>query len=234
MLYYMDFLGLKKLHIRETLKISESDFPRAIAFIDFANVNKWYERDTLDESGNALAHDKYLTVDLQKFANFLNLFCDDVRFYYGTDPKRIGSIKFLGAARHIFGEERVFTKDVQYIRHDLTIEEAKKAPKYIQSDAVGSFIYIPKCNFDVEITLDAIRLMDKFTTFCLLSGDADFAPLNLYLRRHGKKIILIKSGRIQAILGCSVNAKINAQDIKQHISSQKQKPGSCEPGLAES
>ncbi|MDO8559861.1 MAG: NYN domain-containing protein [bacterium] len=222
----MDLLDFKKQHIRQTLGIPPEDFPRIISFIDFANVNKWFTKDMFDENGVSLPAGKELTVDLQKLAGFLRLFSDDVRFYYGTDPRNPGSGKFTGAARYTFGSGRVFTKDVQRIRHDLTAEEAARATRAVQSDGAGSFIYIPKCNFDVEITLDTIRLTNHYDTFCLLSGDADFAPLLWHLKRQGKKIVLIKGGRIQAALGKTLDVKINAQDIKQYIAVKKQKPGS--------
>ena len=78
----------------------------------------------------------------------------------------------MGAARHIFGDERVFTK------------------------------------------------------LCLLSGDADFAPLLRYVKNLGKKTILIKAGFIQDNLRRFSDIIINAQSIKSNIVMKKQKPDS--------
>lgn len=48
-----------------------------------------------------------------------------------------------------------------------------------------------KANCDVELAMDAVRLMSSYNTFVLFSGDGDFAPLCRYLRDHGKKTVVI-------------------------------------------
>lgn len=50
-----------------------------------------------------------------------------------------------------------------------------------------------KANFDVELTIDAVDLRDNFNTFILLSGDSDFAPLVVYLRRNGKRVFVLST-----------------------------------------
>lgn len=221
----MDLHEFKIQNIRSTLGIPAEDFPRAISFIDFANVNKWYERDEFAEDGTLLPPDQHLSIDLHGLADFLRLFSDDMRFYYGTDPANPGSVKFMGAARYIFGDGRVFTKPVQKIKHYLEDGNVFGVTRTIQTDRGGKHIIIPKSNFDVEITLDSIRWVKKYDTFCLLSGDADFAPLLRYLRGFGKKTLLIKGGFIQDNLRRFADIVVNAQDIKQFITMKKQKPG---------
>lgn len=93
-------------------------------------------------------------------------------------------------------------------------------------DNEGEFIYLPKCNFDVEICVDAIRLMNKYDTFCLFSSDADFVRLMMFLRNNRKKVILIKGGHVQYSLKANSSKVINAQDIKKYIVSIKQKSSS--------
>ena len=133
---------------------------------------------------------------------------------------------FLSASKHVFGQARVFTKPIQKIKHYLNPTELVANSSLVNLDKLGSYIIIPKSNFDVEITLDAIRLAKNYNTFCILSGDADFAPLLRYLKVLGKKIILIKGGYVQDALKQASELVINAQDIKQHIATEKQKPGS--------
>lgn len=48
-----------------------------------------------------------------------------------------------------------------------------------------------KANFDVEISVDAIAWMRNYDTFVLFSGDSDFAYLVRFLRRKGKRAIVI-------------------------------------------
>lgn len=221
----MDLLGLKEQHLRTTLGISKEAFPRILTFVDFGNVNHWFQRDDKDENGEPLPFGVHLNVDLQKIADFLALFSQDTRFYYGHDPESAGSMAFTMAAKHIFGKSRVFTKPIQKIRHYLGSTEIATNTRTVATDAGGDYIRIPKCNFDVEISVDAIRLTNTYDTICLLSSDADFASLLRYLKGKGKKTILIKGGRISGSLGAIVDLIINAQDIKKHITVKKQKPG---------
>ena len=221
----MDLLGLKAQHVRTTLGISEEEFPNVLSFVDFGNVNHWFEDDDKDGEGNPLLADTRLNIDLAKLATFLSLISKDTRFYYGHDPTNPGSMAFLLAAKHSFGKNRVFTKPIQKIRHYLSTTEAAANRRAVSTDARGQYVLIPKCNFDVEISVDAIRLGGTYDTICLLSSDADFVSLLRYLKAESKKTLLIKGGRITASLGAVVDLKISAQDIKQYITLQKQKPG---------
>jgi uncharacterized LabA/DUF88 family protein len=52
----------------------------------------------------------------------------------------------------------------------------------------GIAIEEPKCNFDVEMTMDILDDVEKFTAILLFSGDSDmYAPLER-LKVKGKKI----------------------------------------------
>ncbi|MCJ7459845.1 MAG: NYN domain-containing protein [candidate division Zixibacteria bacterium] len=48
-----------------------------------------------------------------------------------------------------------------------------------------------KCNFDVEITIDALSRIDSFERFILCSGDGDFLRLIDHLNLKQKKTLLI-------------------------------------------
>lgn len=220
----MNLEELKQQNVRQNLGLAPSDFPDAVAFIDFANVNKWYEEDEFVEEGIPLASNEKLTINLEGLRDFLKIFCSDIRFYYGTDPANVGSVKFMGASRYIFSDRRVFTKPIQKIKHYIGDVDPHCVTRTIKSDASGSYVIIPKSNFDVEITLDSIRLSPKYRTLCLLSGDADFAPLLRYLKGLGKKTIVVKGGFIQDNLRQFADLVISAQDIKQYLTSKKQKP----------
>lgn len=52
---------------------------------------------------------------------------------------------------------------------------------------------INKANFDVEITLDARNIIDKYDTLVLFSGDSDFEYLVKFLRMRNKKIVVVSS-----------------------------------------
>jgi len=230
----MDLDELKRQHIRDWLGINPEQLPHILTFIDFANVNKWYEQDELAEDGTLLPINQHLAVDLRGLKSFLDAFSIDIRFYYGTDFDNTGSGKFMGAARFIFGNRRVFTKPMQKIKHYLEDGELAGITRAVKIDGSGKYIVIPKSNFDVEITLDSVRLIEDYDSYCLLSGDADFAPLLRHLKKLGKKTILIKGGFIQENLRRFADLVISAQDIKSYIAMKKQKPGHGGPVFADS
>lgn len=212
----MDLLELKSKMIRETYSLGD-EYGKIFTFIDFGNVTRWFAEDRQDNDNRLLTDDQFVQIDLEKLKEFLYAFSDDVRFYYGHDLRRPNSMAFLRKTKHVFSSSRVFTKPIQWVRHHLTPEEAAAATRSLLTDADGPYIELPKCNFDVEISVDAMKTLEKYNTFCLLSGDADFTYLNTYLRSKDKKIVLLKSGHITRQLRASADLVISASDIKRHI-----------------
>ena len=62
-----------------------------------------------------------------------------------------------------------------------------------------------------------MRFLNKYNTFCLFSSDADFIYLLDFLKRHGKKIILVKGGYAQYNFVRQADLVISAQAIKKDI-----------------
>lgn len=212
----MNLEEFQKGSIKKDLRIDDS-YGRIFSFIDFGNVTYWFSNDDKDGEGNILKDNFSLYIRIQKLYNFCNIFSKSSKFYYGFDPGNTGSTGFIIIAKRIFGGHNVFTKEIQQIKHYLNDDELIKHKEYIRSDLKGDFIYIPKCNFDVEISVDAIRLVDNYDTICLFSGDSDFVRLLSFLKEKGKKVILIKSGLIKRELALSADLLISAQDIKKYI-----------------
>jgi uncharacterized LabA/DUF88 family protein len=50
-----------------------------------------------------------------------------------------------------------------------------------------------KANFDVEISLDAVSIIDQYKTLILFSGDSDFDYLVKHLKLNNKKVIVVSS-----------------------------------------
>src|SRR3989344_7426956 len=227
----MDLKELKKQYvIGEELGI-DSSFCRVLTIIDFGNVDYWFEEDTQDADNKAIPEDEKLSIDLEKLAEFTSLFSGHVRFYYGHDPQN-DSLRFIGAAKNFFGKSRVFTKPIQKVRHHLKSEEIPMNTRTTFVDADGIYIQLPKCNFDVEITVDAIRLKENYDTLALFSSDADFVSLSRYLRKNEKKVILFKGGHITSDLRNATDKVINAQNIKRHIVKLKKRKPGTRPGSA--
>ena len=204
----------------KTLEIDKTKYGRIFSFVDFGNVNYWYDKDRKGWEDQPLSENQKLIVDIEKLAKFLNLFSEQKRFYYGWH-KRIRSSWHIV----IWAEKNGFikiTKPIQFIKHYLDAEELIITSRSIKEDAAGKFIEIPKSNFDVEISVDAFRLLDKYDTFCLLSGDSDFTYLARFLKKRGKKIIVFASGKIFHTLKEASDHYINAQQVKAYIASVKE------------
>lgn len=136
----------KKEIIRDDLEIR--GYGRIFSFIDFANVNKWFQCDNQDWNNNLLEEDEYLAIDLNKLKDFSNIISDKTRLYYGEDPKNEKSLKFTYIIRKIFGKRNIITKDVQKIKH--YIETGDNLDFKIVADEDGrNYVEIRKCNFDV-------------------------------------------------------------------------------------
>lgn len=219
----MDLREFKSQNIKQKLGIDDKKFGKIFIFIDFANVDKWYAEDIRDWDGNILDDNKKLSIDLEKMFDFTRCFSNDVRFYYGHNSQNENSLKFLGKTKYVFGENNVFTKPIQQIKHYLEEKEKLVNTRQMRHDNEGDFIFLPKCNFDVEICIDAIRLMSKYDAFCLFSSDSDFVSLMAYLKKNRKKLILVKGGYVHHTLKANSDLVINAQDIKRYITYLKSK-----------
>lgn len=218
-----DLETFKKQYIKDELEMTE-DCGRIFSFIDFGNVNKWFIKDTQDWDNRPLQDNTRLVIDIEKLKKFGDIFSERVRCYYGRNPKYEGSVAFSYALEKVFGKRDFTWKDLQKIKHYLEPEE-KEATKFFKTDEDGKvYVEIRKCNFDVEISVDAIKMLKHYDTFCLFSGDADFVYLNNFLKQKGKKVILIKAGYITTKLRKSANLVVNAQKIKKHIAKIEQRP----------
>ncbi|MFP4539568.1 MAG: NYN domain-containing protein [Candidatus Paceibacterota bacterium] len=211
----MNLQELKNKIIREELEIGE-DYGEIFSFIDFANVNKWFEDDKQDWNNKPLESNEKLEIDVQKLKIFGDVFSNRVRIYYGQDLRNSKSQSFTYFLRKVFNN-KVVTKDLQRIKHYLDNIPQEQLP-FTSTDKQGyRYIEIHKCNFDVEISVDAIKMIDHYDTFCIFSGDADFVYLNNFLRKKKKKVIIFKSGHITNLLRRSADLIINAQRVKKHI-----------------
>ncbi len=214
----MDLQDLKLVN----LGIKKNELGRIFSFVDFGNINYWFERDERDGKGNVLPSGSKLTIDIEKLSSFINKFAEKKRFYFGLDSENKKSIRIISKARGCF--DYTGTKPIQWIKHYLTDVEAKSNTRSVNKDLEGSYIYIPKCNFDVEMSVDAMKLLDYYDTFCLWSSDSDFAYLLNHLVKKGKKVILISSGHVSHQLKSVVSVNINGQQIKAEITQTIEKP----------
>lgn len=212
----MDLHGLKL----KMLGIEPEKFGNIFTFVDYGNVNYWYDKDERNAEGQRLPEERKLMVDIEKLANFTRSFSAQMRFYYGWDERKRSSWHLaIKAERCGFIKN---TKPIQFIRHYVGSAVIKRDGKITKKDSTGTYVEIPKSNFDVEISVDAVRLLGEYDTFCLFSGDSDFSYLVRFLKRNGKKFIVIASGQVFHTLREVADLYINAQRIKADITSIKE------------
>lgn len=213
----MNIIEFKKKNLLERLDINES-FGKIFVFIDFSNVNKWFENDRQDWNNRPLRNNEILNIDIKKLKDFSEVLGEKIKIYYGENPLNNGSCKFTDLLRIFFGKRNVVTKNIQKIKHYLYSDNNGFNVEYEKTDHEGKrFIEIRKCNFDVEIAVDAVKMMSYYDTFCIFSGDSDFIYLNNFLKQKGKKIIIVKGGYITSELRETADIVINAQQIKKDI-----------------
>ncbi len=204
----------------KTLGIDRERFGKIYSFVDFGNVNYWYENDKRDASNVQLKKDQKLIINIEKLANFVSTFSEQKRFYYGWNPRIKKNWHIV-----IKAEKCGFiknTKPMQFIRHYIGDGVVSRDGRATKKDTNGTYIEIPKSNFDVEISVDAIRLIQRYDSFCLFSGDSDFTYLAHYLKKNKKKFIVIASGQVFHTLKELADLYINAQDIKGLVTSVKE------------
>ena len=210
----MEQTEFKREFVRSQLKIDDT-YGRVHSYIEFGNVTYWFRDDRQDADRNIIPDDQALGIDIVGLKEFAYIVGEDARFYYGHPPG--GDTSFLVKNKHVFGKHRVFTKEIRYVRHYLTDAEAQVNTREVLTDKKGAYVRIAKCNFDVEIAVDAMRNVENYETFCLFSSDADFVHLARFLKSKGKKFILVKGGPIDHSIREQADLIINAQDIKRHI-----------------
>ncbi len=135
---------------------------RTVVIVDFGNVDKW---------------EKSLgwRVGIQELSRLVKHFAQGDkalrRFYYGSD---YGS-KERSATLSLWSANVLSRADMN------RFEVIKKPVKYIH-DSSKADGYEKKCDFDVEMAVDLIRMRDKYDQIVLFSGDGDLVYALRYLR----------------------------------------------------
>lgn len=144
------------------LQSFESKKARTMVVVDFGNVDKWKEN-------------LGWRVGIQELARLVKNFSQGNtqlrRFYYGSDygPHERSTTLSLWSAgildRARMNRFEVVTKRVKYI-HDISEDDG----------------YDKKCDLDVEMAVDLIRMREDYDEIVLFSGDGDLVYALRYLR----------------------------------------------------
>ena len=178
---------------------------KAGVFIDFSNFHYYLKKNGWE-------------IDWKKFKAFLsNLYSVSAIYYYeGTLSK--------AAFFDIFPENTltdfIFMKEakeryLKFLRNNGFIVRQKLINRVFDSKEEK---YKHKCNFDVELTIDAIDTIDSYDVFILCSGDGDFQKLIKYIKgKYKKTIIIAGKERLSKYLKKASNQVIFLKDIKCKI-----------------
>lgn len=149
--------------------------------------------------------------DYEKLRNFLkrkfSSFSIEI-FYYTSYPAN-GTRDYDLNNRHNF-----FT----FLKKALHFIVRKKKLKRINVVTEAGQSIEEKGNMDVEITIDALHHIKKYSTVILFTGDSDFLALVNYLRKNGKIVYIFSSrNNISEELRTGGDGYFDVLEVKEDI-----------------
>lgn len=84
------------------------------------------------------------------------------------------------------GKHKFFT----FLKKGLGFTVRKKELKRIPINTDNGQVIEEKGNMDVEMTIDIMHFMKKYSTAVLFTGDSDFLALVTYIKNAGKKVYI--------------------------------------------
>lgn len=187
--------------IRKFLEIYELIKERTLVVVDFSNVEKWK---------NSLGWD----IGIQELAMLVKRFSYGNqmlrRFYYGSD----------------YGPDEKATEMIPWSKGMIDrakmnrFEVVTKRVKYIKNTGPD----IKKCDLDVEMAVDLIRLKDEYDQVVVFSGDGDLTYAMEYLHTTFGKNFVVFAARnhvSKEVIDCSKTHVISrilfAEDFEYRI-----------------
>ncbi|MCK5247761.1 NYN domain-containing protein [Candidatus Bipolaricaulota bacterium] len=155
-----------------------TDKPRAAIFIDAAN----YFFALKDEGWR---------IDYERFLGHFKATCD-VRqaFYYeGVPSIRVFFDSNPTASHEDFNMKKARVKKYHKRLKDIGFTVRSKPVGRLYDRSAGKPVH--KCNFDVEITVDALDCIDDYDVCILGSGDGDFDKLVRHLKGKFKQVTVV-------------------------------------------
>jgi uncharacterized LabA/DUF88 family protein len=148
---------------------------RNIVIVDFANVDKW------QESLGWPVGIKQLSQLVKHFATGKQ---ELRRFYYGKDygPKEKSS-------KLSKWSNRIHTS-AQYNNFEIISKRVKYIP-----DSKYETGFIKKCNLDIEMAIDLVRMVDSYDRAIIFSGDGDLECVIRLLKEEYDKTFYVFGAR---------------------------------------
>lgn len=208
MSWYLEPMDLESFKTQHYL-FNPADFGKIYIFVDFGNVRPWAKDFWPEENKYRIC----VEISIEKLADVCNLVQPVNKFfYYGYFPQ----IKDVPIEHEKNKKFRQSTFRIDRARKSGFTPRAKEIKMIPAYDEAGKFLgKHPKCNFDVEITLDAITQIKNYNTAVLFSGDSDFGKLLGYLKSKGKKIIVVSTrNRMSTELESVADKFVPAEKLK--------------------
>jgi len=178
---------MKPNDIKKYLKDWESKRDRTIVIVDYANVDKWAGNLGWKVGVRELSH------LVKSFSSVKEL----RRFYYGSDyGKSTTSTKLTKWSDTIL-------KGAQY----NNLKVVTKRVKYINGTEEK------KCNLDVEMTLDLIKLRKMYDDIIIFTGDGDMAHALKYVKDTYQKKAYVFGARDS--MGLEIMDAVTTKDIEK-------------------
>ncbi len=184
-------LNMNHTEIKKFLSEFESKHERTIVIIDYGNVDKWKQSLQWEVSIRHIGQ-------LIRFFSYGNQSLR--RFYYGADyGKNERETALLP-----------WSKSVLETARNNKFEIVSKRVKYIHEQS-SMHAFSKKCDLDVEMAVDLIKMRDSYDTIVLFSGDGDLMYAAKYLKDEYGKICYIFGAR--GHVGREVMDAKNAGDV---------------------
>jgi len=126
----------------------------------------------------------------------------DVQNLYHSAKNLYGARVNFGAILKLAVSQRSLIRAFAYVVRTKTGEEkpffealTKLGIETRVRDLQEFYGGLKKADWDVGITVDAVRIAPSVDTICLASGDGDFLQLVEYLKNQGKRVEIIAFGR---------------------------------------
>ncbi|MFQ5793981.1 MAG: NYN domain-containing protein [Candidatus Bipolaricaulia bacterium] len=157
-------------------------------------------------------------IDFQKFINYFRQQYDlQKAFYYeGQITKAFFFDRNPGATINDFRRAKSQKEAYFKLLKSFGIIVRTKPISRVYDATTARFKH--KCNFDVELTIDALDTISEYDTFILCSGDGDFVKLVKYLKGRFKKTVVVSHrDRISQQLRKAANQVIYLHQLRANI-----------------
>jgi uncharacterized LabA/DUF88 family protein len=186
-------------------RLIRSHIMKALVCIDASNYHYYLKR-------------RGWKIDWQRFRAYLerSYEIDHIYYYEGIPSKGFYFDTHSGRALADFNEaKRAKAKYFRFLKR-IGYRVRTKPIGRVYDNTEGRFKH--KCNFDVELAIDAIDGIGEAEVFVLCSGDGDFTKLLKYLKGNGKKTVVIApSERLSDTLAGAANQVLFLENIRSDV-----------------